>query len=99
MPLGMLRDIDATGNVMVRVGERQEGFGPERRNAGWEFWGVHPVFYGDGMYTRGEFIELNETNLRGFLEQARRRRGAITQRRYYFRSRYFVLVLPGENGQ
>ncbi len=99
LPLDLLRDIDATGSVIVRVGERQEGFGPESWNAGWEFGGVHPVFYGDGMYTRGEFIELNETNLRGFLAQARRRRRAITQRRCYFRSRYFVLVLSGENGQ
>lgn len=98
LPLGMLRDLDETGAVRVRVGDKQEGMGPERRDAGWKLWDVYPVFYGDGMYTRGEFIEIDGGSLSSFLGQVREKRGSIAQQTYYFRSRYFVLELPGPDG-
>ncbi len=93
LPPGMLKDVDAKGSVRVRVGIKQEGFGPEKHDAGWKFWDVYPVFYGDGMYTRGEFIQIGKSELLNFLLQVKAKRGRITENRYYFRSRYFVLEL------
>ncbi|MEW6619413.1 MAG: hypothetical protein AB1422_08790 [bacterium] len=93
-PLTMLKDIDSFGTVTICIGNKQEGFGPERHDAGWKFWNIYTVGYGDGMYTRGEFIQINKTSLVDFLEQVKEKDGKITEYKYFFRSRYFVLELP-----
>jgi len=94
LPVELLRDVDTQRDVRIRVGDKQEGFGPDRRLAGWKLWGAYPVEYGDGMYTRGEFVRIDKTNLAAFLEQVRKSKFALKTYRYYFGSRYFILQAP-----
>jgi hypothetical protein len=94
-PLMMLKDIDTRESIDIWIGEKQEGFGPGGKSAGWKFWDAYPVLYGDGMYTRGEFIRIDKTSLQKFLEQVRQKGGKLTETKYFFESRYFILELPG----
>ena len=96
VPPELLKDIDTAGSVRVRIGDKQEGFGPERHDAGRKLWDKYPVEYGDGMYTRGEFIRIGAKDLLAFLQQVKSRAGRLTARHYYFKSRYFVLALPAK---
>ncbi|MFO7958215.1 MAG: hypothetical protein R6X33_14105 [Candidatus Brocadiia bacterium] len=98
LPAVMLRDVDEAGNVKVKVGDEQEGFGPQEHPAGWSLWGKYPVQYGDGMYTRGEFVHIDAAKLREFLAEVHSRGGSLTDWRYYFRYRYYVLEVPQEKG-
>ena len=91
VPPELLRDVDSHPNVRIRVGNRQEGIGPERRLAGWHVWDKYPVEYGDGMYTRGEFIRIDRKGFEAFLAEVRKRRLRLGTRRYYFDSRYYVV--------
>lgn len=92
-----VQDLDTNGKVRIRVGEKQEGMGPGKHDAGWKFWDKYPVIYGDGMYTRGEFIEIDKDNALPFLKTVREKSGKLKEFRYYFRSRYFILELPGKS--
>jgi hypothetical protein len=94
VPVELLRDVDSRRDVRVRVGDKQKGFGPDKRPAGWKLWGQYPVEYGDGMYTRGEFVRIDRTSLATFLEQVRRSKLTLKTYRYYFGSRCFILQTP-----
>jgi len=96
-PSVMLKKIDWGGSVTVRIGDKQKGFGPEEHPANWNFWDRYPVFYGDGMYTRGEFIIINNDNLLEFLRKVREKGGKIKERPYFFRSMYFVLDFSSDS--
>ncbi|MDQ7778877.1 MAG: hypothetical protein RDV41_04105, partial [Planctomycetota bacterium] len=91
--------IDGGGPIRVRVGEKQEGMGEEVKEANWKLWDTYPVSYGDGMYTRGEFITLDQGNILQFLEKAGEKGGRLTVTFYFFKSRYYELVLPDEKGK
>lgn len=91
VPPALLQDADAHKDIRVRVGDKQEGLGPDKHPAGWKLWDKYPVEYGDGMYTRGEFIRTDRAGLADFLEEVRKRGLRIKVHVYYFRSRYFVL--------
>jgi hypothetical protein len=97
VPPGMLKDVDRRPFVRVRVGDKQEGYGPGERPAGWTFWEAYPVEYGDGRYARGEFVRIDRANFAGFLERLRRAGGELRTRRYFFQSRYFVLRPGGRS--
>jgi hypothetical protein len=94
IPATLLRDADTLGAVQVCVGEKQEGFGPNGKDAGRKFWDTYPVRYGDGMYMQGEFITVQAADLAKFLGKVRESKGRLTQCNYYFDSRYFVLEVP-----
>ena len=96
-PPSLFKEIDCNDLIRIRVGDKQEGFGPEEHPAGRDYWGTYPVFYGDGMYTRGEFIIIRKSGLAPFLKQITDKGGALTEHAYYFHSRYYELVLPDSN--
>ena len=95
-PLSLLEDMDKGNYVKIKIGDKQEGLGPEEHKANRNFWDTYQVFYGDGMYTQGEFIHINKTELFNFLKKVKGKDMAITQHKYFFRSRYYVLQMPKE---
>ncbi len=92
VPSALLKDLDKAGEVKVRVGDKQEGFGPEKRHANWLFWNKYPVFYGDGMYTHGEYISIKAEDLIGYLSAMNEKGKELKVHTYYFRSRYYVIA-------
>jgi len=91
-PETLLNDIDSLENIRVRVGDKQEGFGPDVKKSSRKFWEHYPVYYGDSMYTRGEFLHLNKGQVVEFLRLARRKGKILKQRNYFFRARYYTLA-------
>jgi len=49
------------------------------------------VYYGDGMYTRGEFVELKKDDVIHFLRKVDKRGLTLGIHHYYFRDRYYTL--------
>lgn len=94
LPKEMLNDVDECEYVRLRIGDTQIGFGPEKHPADWSFWSKYPVYYGDGMYTYGQFIEIDKDNLSAFLKKARQKNCGIKVQKYFFGARYFELVDP-----
>jgi len=94
LPAVLAREMDDKPGITFRIGDRQEGSGPEKRTSGQTFWGRYPVYYGDGMYTQGEFIDVSRADLPGFLKKAGENGGTVTRKEYYFGSGYYELVLP-----
>lgn len=90
-PPSLLNALDAGQPVSVRVGEKQENGRTRVREAGYLFWDRFPVRYGDGMYTRGEFIHLGKDELLAFLKLAHGKNKVLDAHSYFFRSEYFFL--------
>jgi hypothetical protein len=90
-PASFFKDIDRKGNVRIRVGDKQEGFGPEEHPTKRKFWDTYPVFYGDGMYTHGEFININKDNMLSFLQRLTENNRSLKEHPYFFSSRYFEI--------
>jgi hypothetical protein len=90
-PASLFKDIDQRGSVRIRIGDKQEGFGPEEHPAERKFWDIYPVYYGDGMYTRGEFISVEKNHLLSFLQQLTEKNKTLIEHPYFFSSRYFEL--------
>lgn len=91
-PVSILVDLDLSKGVKIKVGEKQGCISPKKRKSHRLFWEQYPVRYGDGRYTHGEFIGLNQKTIFGFLKQAHTKRKALRTYNYYFRSRYYVLT-------
>jgi len=91
-PASFFNEIDKKDSASIRIGNKQEGLGPEEHPAGRNFWETYPVYYGDGMYTQGEFFYINKTNLLTFMQQLTEKSLSLNQHYYYFNSRYFELV-------
>jgi hypothetical protein len=91
-PVSFFKDIDQIGTVRIRVGDKQEGFGPEEHPTKRKFWDTYPVYYGDGMYTTGEFINVNKDNMLSFLQRLTEDNRSLKEHYYFFGSRYFELV-------
>ena len=70
-PPVLLNEIDSRGRTKIRTGDKQEGFGPNVKKSTRVFWNSYPVYFGDGMYTSGEFLHLNADELLGFLRLAK----------------------------
>ncbi len=90
----MIKDIESGGHVRIKVGDKQVKSALVGNGAGWKLWESYPVFYGDGRYTRGEFIRISKADLLRFLRQVYKRGGIIKEEGYFIRSRYFVLKIP-----
>jgi hypothetical protein len=92
VPPALAAEIDQHGEIRVRIGDKQEGLGPEDRQAGWKFWDRYPVIYGDGMYTRGEFITIEKTQLLEFLTTLSQKKLRLKRHPYFFGSAYYELA-------
>jgi hypothetical protein len=95
-PPVLLTDVDTLSHVQIAVGDEQVGSGPTLRESTRLFWDRFPVFYGDGMYTDGEFVHLERDEALEFLRKAQERHMALASHEYFFRSRYFVMGRPAE---
>ena len=87
-PLPLLKDADQ-GGIRVQIDPQQPAAKPE----GQRFWEVYPVEQGDGMYTRGLFITVDDAALPAFLDAVLAHKGSLEMHEYFFRSRYYVLKL------
>lgn len=76
--------------AQLRVGDKQEGIGPGGQPAGRKFFD-REVYYGDGMYTQGEFIEVAEGDWRDILARISRQGASIRKCHYYFQSFYYEM--------
>jgi hypothetical protein len=52
---------------------------------------TYKVYYGDGMYTRGEFVHLKKDQVMAFLQEAGKRGLTLGINYCYFRDRYYTL--------
>jgi hypothetical protein len=91
-PAIMLKDMDSSEYIRVRMGDEQAGFGPTEHKSSKIFWGTYPTYYGDGMYTRGEFLHLNKKQVFEFLQSAKERGYRLGAKEYFFGSRYYTLA-------
>ena len=76
----------------VSAMSRREDAQPEQP-AGWKFWNRYPVYYGDGMYTDGEFLHISKKELKDFLLDARQHKARFGIHYYFFDARYYVLAI------
>jgi len=88
----LAKAIDQYGGIEVRIGNKQEGGGPMVQQAGWKFWDRYPVSYGDGMYTDGEFITIEKTQLLEFLTALYHKKLQLKRHPYFFGSAYYELA-------
>lgn len=92
VPPSLATEIDQHGEIRVRIGDKQDGLGPDVRQAGWKFWDRYPVIYGDGMYTQGEFITIAKTQLLEFLTTLYQKKLQLKRHPYFFGSAYYELT-------
>jgi hypothetical protein len=90
LPPSLCKDWDSGRSVKFRVGEKQEGNGPDPVSAGWKFLEEYPVSYGDGMYTHGEFVEIRPEQSKSFIQKIRWKYH-INRVFYFFSEHYFDL--------
>lgn len=91
-PYSLYKDWDSGKSAQFRVGEKQEGSGPEPHPAGWKFLDEFEVFYGDGMYTHGEFIEIPPDQAAAFMAKAGKKYSM--KKIHYFLDRYYYDLEP-----
>lgn len=91
-PYSLYKDWDSGKLAQFRVGEKQEGTGPDSRPAGWKFLDEFEVFYGDGMYTHGEFIEISPDQAAAFM--AKMGKKYSMKKIHYFLDRYYYDLEP-----
>lgn len=91
-PYSIYKDWDSGNSAQFRVGEKQEGSGPEKHPAGWKFLDAFEVFYGDGMYTHGEFIEVSPDQAKDFMTRAGKK--YFIKKVHYFLDRYYYDLEP-----
>ncbi len=65
----MCKEWDMGKTVQFRVGDKQEREGPNHQSAGWKFVDLFDVFYGDGMYTHGEFVLISPEQAPEFMKK------------------------------
>ncbi len=92
LPPLLFKDVDSGQRVLMQVGQRQDD-DPEAK-PGWLLWGRLPVVYGDGIRLKGEFVPVQDC-LGELVAQLRRQAAQVRMSNYYFRSRYYELLLPG----
>jgi hypothetical protein len=89
-PYTMYKDWDSGKPADFRVGDRQKSIGPERKYASWKFLDEFSVFYGDGMYTHGEFISVEPKQAVAFFDKIQNKY-SIRQVQYFFDRYYYDL--------
>lgn len=97
-PPTLCKDVDLLrqppGPLKIRVGDKQEGQQTDGAPAGWKLWDTYPVWYGDGLSSRGEFVLLTPTQLAEFLTRVQENAGKLTVTPAAFRTRSYALMLP-----
>ena len=93
-PYSMCKEWDMGESVQFRVGDKQEGRGLDHRSAGWKFVDSFDVFYGDGMYTQGEFISIPPEQAVEFMKKVE---GKFSFKKIdYFLSEHYYDLEPTE---
>ncbi len=90
-PPVLLNDLDSSPYIRVRIGDKQEGFGMGGMKSSRKLWDCYPVYYGDGMYTRGEFLHLAKEEVVEFLRLARTKGKILKPHNYFFSALYYTL--------
>jgi hypothetical protein len=89
-PFSLYKEWDSGKSVEFRVGENQEGFGPERKTAGWKFLERYEVIFGDGMYMHGEYVRISPEEALEFWKQIEGK-FSIKRINYFFEDHYYDL--------
>ncbi len=92
IPAPLCKAWDLGKSVRFRVGEKQEGIGPEPRFAGWNFLELYEVNFGDGMYTHGEFVVISANQAPGFIKKIENKYSM--KRIFYFQSEFYYDLEP-----
>ena len=97
-PPTLVFDADKDGTIQVRISEEQPAGtpSPDRKPTGEKYWNQYPIQWGDGMYTRGQFIHVDKKDLGGFLARTGTEGYVLERLNYFFESHYFVLRKAGE---
>ena len=89
-PISLYKEWDEGKTVEFKVGEKQEGMGPNRKSASWKFLDQYPVIFGDGMYTHGEFVKVSPDDAPEFWKRIHGK-FAIKKINYFFDKHYYDL--------
>jgi hypothetical protein len=89
-PFSLYKEWDEGKTVEFKVGDKQEGMGPNRKSAGWKFLDQYSVIFGDGMYTHGEFVKVSPDDAPGFWKRIHTK-FAIKRINYFFDDHYYDL--------
>jgi hypothetical protein len=89
-PFSLYKEWDEDKTVEFKVGDKQEGTGPNRKSAGWKFLDQYPVFFGDGKYTHGEFVKVSSADAPEFWKRIHGK-FAIKRINYFFDDHYYDL--------
>jgi len=89
-PFTLYKEWDEGKTVQFKVGDKQEGMGPNRNSAGWKFLDHYPVIFGDGMYTHGEFVNVSPEEAPEFWKRIHGK-FAIKRINYFFDDHYYDL--------
>jgi hypothetical protein len=89
-PFSLYKEWDEGKIVEFKVGDKQEGVGPNRKSAGWKFLDQYTVIFGDGMYTHGEFVKISAEDAPEFWKRIHGK-FAIKRINYFFNDHYYDL--------
>jgi hypothetical protein len=89
-PFYLYKEWDQGKSVEFKVGDKQQGMGPNRKSAGWKFLDRYEVIFGDGMYTHGEFVRISSSDAPEFWKRIHRK-FAIKRINYFFNDHYYDL--------
>jgi hypothetical protein len=89
-PFSLYKEWDEDKTVEFKVGDKQEGTGPNRKSAGWKFLDQYPVLFGDGKYTHGEFVRISSADAPEFWKRIHGK-FAIKRINYFFDDHYYDL--------
>jgi hypothetical protein len=89
-PFSLYKEWDEGKTVEFKVGDKQDGMGPNRKSAGWKFLDQYPVIFGDGMYTHGEFVKVSSADAPEFWKRIHGK-FAIKKINYFFDDHYYDL--------
>jgi hypothetical protein len=93
-PYSMCKEWDSGETVKFRVGENQEGEGPDQHSAGWKFVDEFDVYFGDGMYTHGEFVSVSPDQSQEFMKKVQ---GKYSLKKIeYFLTQHYYDLEPAE---
>jgi hypothetical protein len=90
-PYSMYKEWDSGETVSFQVGNEQKGKGPGKRSAGWKFLDIYPVYYGDGVNMRGEFVQISPNQAAAFLQRVTQK-FEIERVNYSLQNYYYLLL-------
>jgi hypothetical protein len=89
-PFSLYKEWDSGKTVEFRVGDKQEGMPSGQKTAGWKFLDRYEVFFGDGMYTQGEFVRISSADASEFWKRIHGK-FAIKRINYFLNDHYYDL--------